>query len=183
MGIAKGLIYLAKKHGITLLLTSLLEGNDPEEEASALEISTIADTWIHLSYHIVGGERNRALTIIKSRGTAHSNQVRELILSDTGISLADVFTAGGEVLMGTLRYEKEIAQKQEAERLHAEVERRRRELEAAEASAEARIQAIRHEIDTVREELTSLLQHAAERAQSQDDQKAETLRRRRGEDD
>ena len=50
-----------------------------------------------------GGERNRALTIVKCRGTRHSNQVRELILSDQGIALADVYSSGGEVLMGTLR--------------------------------------------------------------------------------
>jgi len=55
------------------------------------------------------GERNRALTIIKSRGSKHSNQMRELIFSDNGITLADPYTAGGEVLMGTLRIEKEIA--------------------------------------------------------------------------
>ena len=63
-----------------------------------------------------GGERNRALTIVKSRGTAHSNQVRELILIDEGVSLSDVYTAGGEVLMGTLRFEKEYAEQQEEQR-------------------------------------------------------------------
>jgi circadian clock protein KaiC len=51
------------------------------------------------------------MSIIKSRGTAHSNQVRELILSDTGVTLADIYTAGGEVLMGTLRWEKESAER------------------------------------------------------------------------
>ena len=49
------------------------------------------------------------MSIIKSRGTSHSNQVRELILSDTGVTLADIYTVGGEVLMGTLRWEKESA--------------------------------------------------------------------------
>ena len=51
------------------------------------------------------------MSIIKSRGTAHSNQVRELILSDAGVTLADIYTAGGEVLMGTLRWEKESAER------------------------------------------------------------------------
>lgn len=50
------------------------------------------------------------MSIIKSRGTAHSNQVRELILSDQGVTLADIYTAGGEVLMGTMRWEKESAE-------------------------------------------------------------------------
>jgi circadian clock protein KaiC len=46
---------------------------------------------------------------VKSRGTRHSNQVRELVLSDEGVSLADVYTSGGEVLMGTMRWQKEAA--------------------------------------------------------------------------
>ncbi len=180
MGIAKGLINMAKNNGITMLVTSLLEGSDPELEATPLQVSTIADTWIHLSYHPVAGERNRALTIIKSRGTAHSNQVRELILSSSGITLADVFTAGGEVLMGTLRYEREMAQKQEAERLQTEVERRRIELEAAEVDAEARIRSIQQEIEVVRQELAGLLKRAAERSQMTEEQQIELRRRRRG---
>jgi hypothetical protein len=61
------------------------------------------------------GERNRGLSILKSRGTAHSNQVRELVLSDSGVMLADAYTAGGEVLMGTLRWEKERAETAERE--------------------------------------------------------------------
>ena len=90
-----------------MLITAINEGDDPQTEATDLQISTLADTWIHLSYLVRSGERNRALTIIKSRGTWHSNQVRELILSNAGPMLADVYTAGGEVLMGTLRWEKE----------------------------------------------------------------------------
>ena len=62
------------------------------------------------------GERNRGLSIVKSRGTAHSNQVRELVLSDDGVTLADIYTAGGEVLMGTLRWEKERAERLATER-------------------------------------------------------------------
>ena len=89
-------------HGVTVVLTSLIEGDRPEAEATELQISTIADTWMHLSYLVRSGERNRALTIVKSRGTRHSNQVRELSLSETGPTLTDVYTAGGEVLMGTL---------------------------------------------------------------------------------
>ena len=77
-------------------------------------------------YLMQAGERNRGLSIIKSRGTAHSNQVRELILSDAGVTLADTYTAGGEVLMGTLRIEKENAMRAEAERKRHEIERKRR---------------------------------------------------------
>ena len=80
-----------------------------------------------------GGERNRALTIVKSRGTRHSNQVRELILSDTGLALADVYSSGGEVLMGTLRWEKEAEEKSRALLRETESAHKRRELQFAEA--------------------------------------------------
>jgi circadian clock protein KaiC len=98
---------IAKSAGITSVFSSLLGRTDPLTEQTPIHISTIADTWIHVSNVNSAGERNRALSIIKSRGTGHSNQVRELVLSDQGITLADVYAAGGEVLMGTLRWEKE----------------------------------------------------------------------------
>jgi len=99
--VANRLIHRVKDADITLMVTALSESDGPAGEATDLQIPTIADTWIHLSYLVRSGERNRALTIVKSRGTAHSNQVRELILSNSGPSLSDVYTAGGEVLMGT----------------------------------------------------------------------------------
>ena len=105
--VANRLIYMIKDEGITLFVTALSESDEVQAESTDLQISTIADTWIHLSYLVRSGERNRALTIIKSRGTAHSNQVRELVLSSSGPTLTDVYSAGGEVLMGTLRWEKE----------------------------------------------------------------------------
>jgi circadian clock protein KaiC len=105
--VAERLIYVCRNAGITVLFTSLLEGIDPHLETTALHISTISDSWIQISYALLDGERNRALSIIKSRGSEHSNQLRELIFSDSGITLANPYTAGGKVLMGTLRLEKE----------------------------------------------------------------------------
>jgi circadian clock protein KaiC len=105
--VAERLIYLCRNKGITVLFTSLLEGIDPHLETTTLHVSTISDSWIQISYALLDGERNRALSIIKSRGSKHSNQMREIIFSDSGITLADPYTAGGEVLMGALRLEKE----------------------------------------------------------------------------
>ena len=107
--VAERLIYLCRNKGITVLFTSLLEGTDPHLETTTLHVSTISDSWIQISFALLNGERNRGLSIIKSRGSEHSNQLRELIFSDSGITLADPYTAGGEVLMGTLRMEKENA--------------------------------------------------------------------------
>jgi len=84
--VAERLVDWAKASGITLFCTSLLPEKSAQIEATPLQISTIADTWIHLNYLVHAGERNRGLSIIKARGTAHSNQVRELILSNAGVT-------------------------------------------------------------------------------------------------
>jgi circadian clock protein KaiC len=139
------LLALTKASGITLVCTSLLVGNDALQEGSVTQVSTVADTWIHISYAVRAGERNRALTIIKSRGTEHSNQVRELVLGSSGITLADVYQAEGEVLMGTARWQKETAEKAEEEILLASVEHKRRELELFQAEIGARIEALQRE--------------------------------------
>jgi circadian clock protein KaiC len=130
--VAERLIDWTKADGTTLVCTSLLdEMSGRTEGGSSLQISTLADTWLHLNYLVQAGERNRGLSIIKSRGTAHSNQVRELILSDAGVTLADTYTAGGEVLMGTLRWEKESA-----ERVANEVNEVGRKLKSVRVDAE-----------------------------------------------
>ena len=137
------LIYQVRDHNITAFITSLVEGDDPQAEATELQISTIADTWIHLSYLVRGGERNRALTIVKSRGTQHSNQVRELVLSAAGPALTDVYSSGGEVLMGTLRWEKESrGESPEDCSGRRNSAHKRRELQFAEADITARIAAL-----------------------------------------
>ena len=105
--VAERLIYLCRNAGITVLFTSLTEGFDPHLETTTLHVSTISDSWMQISYSLLDGERNRALSIIKSRGSKHSNQLRELIFSDQGITLADPYTAGGRVLLGAMRIERE----------------------------------------------------------------------------
>ena len=107
--VAERLIYICRNAGVTVLFTSLLEGFDQQLETTTLHVSTISDSWIQVTYALEGGERNRALSIIKSRGSKHSNQQRELIFSSTGLSLAARYAADGKVLMGTLRMEREIS--------------------------------------------------------------------------
>jgi len=136
--VAERLIDWAKETGITLLCTSLLDQTVQRSEGTPLQISMIADTWIHLSYIVQAGERNRALSIVKSRGTEHSNQVRELILGADGVNLADVYTADGEVLMGTLRWAKEREETLAGDEREASIERRRLKLEVEEAELVAK---------------------------------------------
>lgn len=145
--VAERLIDWSKAEGITLVCTSLLDEMSSQSEAgSPLQISTLADTWIHLNYLVQAGERNRGMSIIKSRGTAHSNQVRELILSDAGITVTDTYTAGGEVLMGTMRWEKESAERHACEVAAVEEKLRSVRLEAEEAELEARVKSLQVEL-------------------------------------
>jgi circadian clock protein KaiC len=175
------LIYLVKDHHITTFVTSLVDGDDPRAEATELQISTIADTWIHLSYLVNGGERNRALTIIKSRGTQHSNQVRELILSSSGLSLAEPYSSGGEVLMGTLRWERETEERDRKLQRSAEFTHKRRELQFAEADITARIAALQLDLDKQRSELALYTRNDEVRHTSLGERKDE-LRKMRGGD-
>jgi circadian clock protein KaiC len=123
------LLDYARCHGITVVCTSLVAAEDAFTETTQTQISTIADTWLHLAYVVHAGERNRTLTIVKSRGMPHSNQVRELVLSNDGVTLADVYTAGGEVLVGTARWEHEARRREEEARRTAERFARRTALE------------------------------------------------------
>jgi len=177
--VANRLIYLIKDEQITLMVTALSETDGPGGEATDLQISTIADTWIHLSYLVRSGERNRALTIVKSRGTSHSNQVRELVLSNSGPSLSEVYTAGGEVLMGTLRWEKEAEESAKKVRQRAEFNHKRRELEFAAASTRARIASLNTDLERQQAELTLYSGEDDDHAALSNRQVGE-LRRRRG---
>jgi circadian clock protein KaiC len=135
-----------KGERITVVNTSLMDGLNTDE-ATATGISTIADTWIHLSYIVQDGERNRALTIVKSRGTGHSNQVRELRLSDDGVSLTDVFVAQGKVLMGVARWEWEQEEQANKKRSQTAAELKRVHLKLAQAEAGARLQVVKTEME------------------------------------
>jgi len=145
--VAERMIDWSKSEGITLICTSLMDEMSGQiHEGARLHISTLADTWIHLSYLVQAGERNRGMSIIKSRGTEHSNQVRELILSNKGVTLADIYTAGGEVLMGTLRWEKESAERVANEVAEVEARLKQVRLDAEEAVLEVRAKSLQTEL-------------------------------------
>jgi circadian clock protein KaiC len=144
-----------KAEGITVVNTSLMNGISTDE-ATATGISTIADTWIHLSYIVQDGERNRALTIVKSRGTGHSNQVRELTLSNDGVTLTDVFVAQGKVLMGVARWEWEQEELAGAKRTKVAAELKRLQLQLSQAEAAARLQVVQTEMEARSAEIAVL---------------------------
>ena len=165
------LIDLVRRRGITTVLTSLNGVNDPEGEATLGQVSTLADSWIVLDYNVRGGERNRSLSIVKSRGSAHSNQERELLLSSDGIDLADVYEHGSEVLMGTAR---ETRAREDASA------RRRRHLKHKQRllAIEQRMEQVESERQSLSDELALERDEAAETDRLEDLQRQKIKQRR-----
>jgi circadian clock protein KaiC len=91
-----------KTEGITALFT-VLTGSAADIETSEVGVSSLMDTWILLRNVEDNGERSRLLVLVKSRGMAHSNQLREFVLSDQGIDLIDIYVEDGRVLVGRAR--------------------------------------------------------------------------------
>ncbi len=165
--ICESLVNEVKLRGITVLCTSLLANVTGDRELSASKISTIADTWIHVSYLAQDGERNRALTIIKSRGTGHSHQVRELVLSQSGIDLVNVYVAEGEVLMGSARIQKEETEHENRTRDTLAYHRTRMKLDQDVAGLQTQMAAVRSELDLKRQEVVFLETSESDRIERQ----------------
>ena len=143
------LIDWAKEDAITLVCTNMLEKMAGQDESGLPpQMSTLADTWIHLSYVVQAGQRNRGMSIIKSRGTPHSNHVRELVLDSTGVAVADPYAAGGDLLMGTARQQKEAATRAARQLAAATAQLKAISLEAEEGELKARIEAMKAAIAT-----------------------------------
>jgi circadian clock protein KaiC len=141
------LIDLLKSHGITAVMTSL--SDDQMGEATTVGVSSIVDTWILLRDIELAGERNRGIYVLKSRGMAHSNQIREFLLTAQGIKLRDVCTSAEGVLTGSMR------EMYEARQRSAALERdRARALELR--AAERKRKAIQAQIRALQEELAEV---------------------------
>jgi circadian clock protein KaiC len=146
------LIDMLKAKQITALFTSLTAGGDALEQ-SEVGVSSLMDTWLLVRDMELGGERNRVMYILKSRGMAHSNQMREFLLTDHGIELQDVYTGPEGVLTGSSRVAQEAREKAESVARTEEIEAKRRELERALQASEAQIAAIRLEYKAKEDEL------------------------------
>jgi len=147
---------LIKLRGMTAVFTAVADSQLGELEGSTSRVSTIADTWIHLSYAAHGGERNRTLTIIKSRGTSHSNQLRELRLSKDGVTLSDVYMLEGDVLLGTARLEREQRDLRMREEERERTELALAQLEDQRLAAEARARDIEVELRGLSERIATI---------------------------
>lgn len=143
-----------KSRGATALFTSLAA--DDDLQSTSLSISSLVDTWILLRNMEVDGERNRVLYVLKSRGMAHSNQIREFLLTDSGVRLRDVYLGPGGVLTGSARVAREAEERREEQRLRAESVRREVSAKAALRALEARMAALQAERETHEKELMAL---------------------------
>jgi circadian clock protein KaiC len=171
------LIDFLKGHGITALFTNLITGGKPGE-TSGLEVSSLVDTWLLLRDVELAGERNRVLYLLKSRGMAHSNQLREFLLTDHGIELIDVYTGPGGVLTGSLRVSQEAREKAQTLVRQQEVEAKRRHLATRREALEARIAAMRKEFEAEEKEMTRLIgQERARAIVLREDHEAVAIRR------
>jgi circadian clock protein KaiC len=149
------LIDYFKAHQITALLTNLTEGGQNLEQTE-VGISSLIDTWIMLQDISMGGERNRGLSILKSRGMDHSNQVREFGFTPQGIELTDVYVGPQGVLTGSARLAQEASEAAAALTLRQETARLRRVRERRCRRREARIAALQSELRAEQEALEQL---------------------------
>jgi circadian clock protein KaiC len=146
------LVDLLKSRLTTSLFTSLTQGGKDLEETD-IGVSSLMDTWILLKDIESSGERNRGLYIIKSRGMGHSNQIREYLLTDSGVDLVDVYTGPAGVLTGTARIAQEAKERAEAAELDREIARRKREFERRRQAIESRMAALRLQLEAEEEEI------------------------------
>jgi circadian clock protein KaiC len=119
-------------------------------------ISSLADTWLLLRDIEIGGERNRGLYILKSRGMAHSNQIREFLLTDKGVDLMDVYVGPSGVLTGSARISQE-SQERDIESMHQqEIVRKKLNVETKRKALEAQIASLRAQVQAEEQELKKL---------------------------
>jgi len=171
------LIDLLKSEQITTMFTSLTSAGT-ELEDSEVGVSSLMDAWLLVKNIESNGERNRGLYILKARGIAHSNQVREFVVTDRGIELIDAYIGAEGVLMGSAR------SSQLARESAAQVERRlateqkERELRRKQHLYEAQLLALKGQYETEREAILRELDEAKQREQLIADQRLEIARLR-----
>jgi len=158
------LVDFLKARQTTALFLSLTSGGGALE-ATEQNISSLIDTWVLLRDIELGGERNRGLHVLKCRGTAHSNQVREFVLTSHGVDLRDVYVGPEGVLTGSMRLAQEARERAAAEARSQRIAGKRRELERKRRVLEAQVAALQTEFSTEEAELELLI--AAEEQASQ----------------
>ncbi len=155
-----------KGDGITTLFTSLTPASGASLEETGVGVSSISDTWLLLRDIEIGGERNRGIYILKSRGMPHSNQIREFSLTDNGVELIDVYVGPSGVLTGSARLSQEATEKTNESIRRQNVELKQHNLERKRKVMEAKLAAIRAEFESEEAEIKKIVQDEKLRQQT-----------------
>ncbi|MCX5660757.1 MAG: circadian clock protein KaiC [Planctomycetota bacterium] len=153
------LIDFLKSRCVTALFTHLTPFGGTMERSES-EISSLMDTWLFMRDLEINGERNRGLYVLKSRGMAHSNQIREFVLTANGIDLLDAYAGPGGVLTGSSRIAQEALDQIDAQSRAQDLERKQRNLEGKRRALEAQIVALRAGFENEGEELLHVIQES-----------------------
>lgn len=156
------LIDLLKSRGITTLLTSLTRGGE-DAERTDVAISSLVDTWLLLSVVKNGGERNRTLSVIKSRGMSHSNQAAEFLLSQNGLALLDTYLGPSGVLTGSARVAREAEDRSAVVAVTDEIARKQQLQQHRHRAVEAQIAWLREQLVVEEAELGRAIAEATRR--------------------
>lgn len=151
------LVDYLKMKNITAMFASLTNG-DKNQELTDMAISSLIDTWILLRDIEIGGERNRGLYILKSRGMNHSNQIREFILTNHGIELMDVYVGPEGVLTGSARLAQEAKNDSEKFSKQLNIERKQTEIDIKRAALDAQIVVLESEFKAEESEALKLIE-------------------------
>jgi circadian clock protein KaiC len=141
---------------VTTVLTILTLGS-PAPDSTDVDVSSLADTWIRLRDIEFGGERNRGIYILKSRGMAHSNQIREFVLTEKGVNLLDVYVGPSGVLTGSARLSQEAQEKAKDLVHQQDVQIKQLNLERKRKAIEAQIADLRAEFKTEEAEVKNFI--------------------------
>ena len=137
------------------------------------------DTWILLRDIELGGERNRGIYILKSRGMAHSNQIREFLITSKGVDIIDVYTGSAGVLTGSARLSQEIKDEAAEDSRKEEMEKFQRDLERKRKLMDAQVIALQAEYTAKEEEVKQLINQEKRREKAVDENKKEMGRMRK----
>jgi circadian clock protein KaiC len=146
-----------KLNQITALFTSLT-ANEGSLEYTDVGISSLIDTWLLLRDIELSGERNRGMYVLKSRGMAHSNQIREFILTDHGVELRNVYIGAHGVLTGSARIAQEANENAELLIRKHDIERKKREIERKRKTLEAQIAALHADFESEESEAVKMIE-------------------------
>jgi circadian clock protein KaiC len=146
-----------KGNQITALFTSLTS-TESAMESSDVGISSLIDTWLLLRDIELNGERNRGMYVLKSRGMANSNQIREFILTDHGVELREAYIGASGVLTGSARIAQEALENAEVLTRKQDIERKKRELERKRKALEAQIASLNADFESVESEAVKMIE-------------------------